>query len=236
MPEPTPEAWAHIRYAYEHTDKPLAHICADNGITIPMLRYRMKLWEWTRRKPLIPREGPPPAVLPSADTFLHPPLDGEGRRFERERKPTGWGEAETFANHPTPPAFADAAAGDPPRPGEGKEVQMGRGDEGAATTIVPRLQGAIARVLQAIEATIARLAAGPYHPREMEQAGRALSSLTRTLRELNALLAQQPAPGAPDDDPVPENIDEFRNQLAQRIRAIIAARKQRIEEAKREET
>jgi hypothetical protein len=234
MPEPTPEAWAQIRYAYENTDQPLAHICADHEITIPMLRYRMKLWEWTRRKPLIPREGPPPvAVMPSADTFLHPPLDGEGRRFERERKPTGWGEAETFANHPTPPAFADAAAGDPPRPGEGKEVQAGRGDEGDPAAIVPRLQGAIARILQAIEATIARLAAGPYHPREMEQAGRALSALTRTLRELNALLGQHKAD---DDAPDPRDIDEFRQELARRLKGIIAARKQRIEEAKREET
>jgi hypothetical protein len=171
--------------------------------------------------------------MPSADTFLHPPLDGEGRRFERERKPTGWGEAETFANHPAPPAFAHAATGDPPPPGEGKEVQAGRGDEGDPAAIVPRLQGAIARILQAIEATIARLAAGPYHPREMEQAGRALSSLTRTLRELNALLSQH---RADDNAADPRDIDEFRQELARRLRGIIAARKQRIEEAKREET
>jgi hypothetical protein len=99
--------------------------------------------------------------------------------------------------------------------------------------IVPRLQGAIARILQAIEATIARLAAGPYHPREMEQAGRALSALTRTLRELNALLGQHKAD---DDAPDPRDIDEFRQELARRLKGIIAARKQRIEEAKREET
>ena len=64
MPEPTPEAWAQIRHDYEHTDKPLAHICTDHEITIPMLRYRMKLWDWTRRKPLIPRHGPPPVPVP----------------------------------------------------------------------------------------------------------------------------------------------------------------------------
>ncbi|MCW5690042.1 MAG: hypothetical protein KIT76_15960 [Pseudolabrys sp.] len=82
------------------------------------------------------------------------------------------------------------------------------------------MQSAVARVLPAIEAIIARLAAGAG-PREMEQAGRALSSLTRTLRELNGLLAQHGIRPA-DDDPVPENIDDFRNELARRIRVLIA--------------
>jgi multidrug resistance efflux pump len=97
-----------------------------------------------------------------------------------------------------------------------------------------RLQGAVARVLPAIEATIARLAAGPHHPRAMEQAGRTLSSLTRTLRELNALLAEHKAETG-DDEP-PRDIDEFRQELARRLQGIIATRKQRIEEAKTAET
>jgi hypothetical protein len=106
---------------------------------------------------------------------------------------------------------------------------------------VPRLQSAVARVLPAIEATIARLAAGPYHPRDMEQAGRALSSLTRTLRELNALLSQhhargETADGAADDDDMPEDIDAFRYELARRIDAFVASRTSDDGEAKREET
>jgi hypothetical protein len=84
---------------------------------------------------------------------------------------------------------------------------------------LPRLQSAVARVLPAIEATIARLAAGPRHPREMEQAGRALSALTRTLRELNALLSQHIARAAETEPPI--DIDEFRNELARRIEAIV---------------
>jgi hypothetical protein len=71
MSEPTPEAWAQIRHDYEHTDKPLAHICAEHEITIPMMRYRMKRWEWTRRKPLIPRHGPPPV---ERAVFSPPPV------------------------------------------------------------------------------------------------------------------------------------------------------------------
>ena len=86
-------------------------------------------------------------------------------------------------------------------------------------------------MLPAIETIIARLSAGPLHPREMEQTARALGTLTRTLRELNALLAQHPAPAAADDDPIPEDIDEFRFELARRIRAFIAARQDAREAA-----
>ncbi|MDI1344229.1 MAG: hypothetical protein PSV22_09050 [Pseudolabrys sp.] len=218
MPEPTLDAWAQIRHDYENTDKPLAHICADNDITIPMLRYRMKRWEWRRRKPLIPREGPP--AVPCEE----PPM-----QHEIATPPT----PSAAQSHPTPPAFAQASTGDPPpqEPAPGR-AQARPGWEGKEN-IVPRLQSAIARILQAIEATIARLAAGPQHPREMEQAGRALSALTRTLRELNALLGQH---RADDDAPDPRDIDEFRQELARRLKGIIAARRQRIEEAKRQET
>ncbi len=78
MPEPTPDAWAQIRHDYEHTDRPLAHICFAHDITIPMLRYRMKRWEWRRRKPLVPREGPPPVA---GDEFaVASPLPACGER------------------------------------------------------------------------------------------------------------------------------------------------------------
>ena len=58
----------------------------------------------------------------------------------------------------------------------------------------------------------------------MEQTARALGTLTRTLRELNALLSQH-APRAVDDyDDMPEDIDAFREQLAQKIEAFMEAR------------
>jgi hypothetical protein len=102
--------------------------------------------------------------------------------------------------------------------------------------IVPRLQGAVARVLPAIEANLARIGLGTMHPREMEQAGRALSSLTRTLRELNTLLTEHQA-RAPVGrrctcgDPVPDDIDEFRHRLALKIDALVAAHKEEAENA-----
>ncbi len=90
--------------------------------------------------------------------------------------------------------------------------------------IVPRLQGAVARVLPAIEATLAKLAAGPMQPREMERAARTLTSLTRTLRELNGLLSQHQTPGAAQHDDWPEDIDAFRIEFARRINAFVDSR------------
>lgn len=59
--------------------------------------------------------------------------------------------------------------------------------------IAARLQGAMARVLAAIEIAFAQLLSAPAQPREIERAARALAPLTRTLRELNAMLGQYPA-------------------------------------------
>jgi hypothetical protein len=87
-----------------------------------------------------------------------------------------------------------------------------------------RVVHAVVRVLPAIEATLAKLAAGPQRPREMEQTARTLGALMRTLRELNALLSQHPLRSADDYDDMPEDIDAFRLELARRIRAFIESR------------
>jgi hypothetical protein len=208
MPEPTPEAWAQIRHDYEHTDKPLAHICAEHDITIPMMRYRMKRWEWTRRKPLIPRHGPPPV---ERAVFSPPPVraanggEGSGVGGEAAIPPTASGE------NPPHPISSPCSEID-------LSPQAGRGDEPVA--IVPRLQAAAARILPAIEVAVARLASGELNSRDLEKTGRTLATLTRTLRELNALLVQHDAPLQPEDNPL--DIDEFRNELARRIRAFVA--------------
>lgn len=80
-----------------------------------------------------------------------------------------------------------------------------------------RLQGAVARVMRAIETTSARLTGG-IHLRETEMTARTLVSLTRTLGELNALLAQQKAKEPKRND------EELRASVARKLAAIIAER------------
>ena len=41
MPDLSPEAWAQIRDAYEHTERPVADICAAHGISSSTLRDRV---------------------------------------------------------------------------------------------------------------------------------------------------------------------------------------------------
>ena len=249
MPDLTSEAWTQIRYDYEHTDRPVEDICAEHGVSSGTLRDRMRRWQWKRRRAPIPREGPP--ALAAHELASPPPVraanGGEGSGVG------GLCAAQTAEpSPPTPLRLACASRSDPPHRFAGggmtyaaplrnaSEMDEGRHSEeesGAAVphvasgailetdaaAIVPRLQSAVARVLPAIEATIARLAAGPHHPREMEQAGRALGTLTRTLRELNALLSQHQVRAAADDD-MPEDIDAFRNELARRIEAFVESR------------
>jgi hypothetical protein len=80
-----------------------------------------------------------------------------------------------------------------------------------------RLQAAIARVLPAIEAALARLAAST-DPRELDHAARTLGGLTKTLRELKALLSEYPAPKSEEDT------EAFRARLMHKIEGIIAQR------------
>jgi hypothetical protein len=106
--------------------------------------------------------------------------------------------------------------------------------EAETTTAVPpddrpiaeRLQSAVARVLPAIEGTLATLATGAAHPRELERAARVLAALTRTLRELSGLLAQHQTkqPACERDQYTPEQVDAWRFELARKINALVDER------------
>ncbi|MEA2871315.1 MAG: hypothetical protein QOH67_1291 [Hyphomicrobiales bacterium] len=201
-PELTPETWMQIRYEYEHTEKPVDDICLDHGVSPTTLRERMRRWRWTRRRQPISAEGPPP-VLPNE--YAGPLVPAAAPI--RAPAPSVWVEAH---DEPAPDSPAPyAAPREEPPPGQSE--------------IVPRLQSAVARVLPAIEATVARLA-GPMPPREMERAARTLTSLTRTLRELNGLLSQYPAPPDPDNERGPDDPDEFALDLLRRLNEFAASR------------
>jgi hypothetical protein len=211
------EAWAQIRHDYEHTERPIEDICAEHGISSGTLRDRMRRWGWTRRRPPIPPAGPLRAPALQIDPAAQP-------------LPT-MRACDPAAPNLVAPSLAAAPQIETAAPCRPEAPQVAAGEdmpacgEGRDTAIVPRLQNAVARVLLAIETVAAKLTAEATHPRELERAARALAALTRTLRELNGLLSQRQAPAADaDDDEPPEDIDEFRRVLAQRIHAFIADR------------
>lgn len=144
----------------------------------------------------------------------------------------GWTPRRVPIPREGPPAMAITPRLDhPPLEGEGQHAiaPQAMSDtpspvDADPASVAPRLQSAVARVLPAIEAIIARLGAQPMPPREVEQTARALGTLTRTLRELNTLLAQQPLSATNAYDDIPEDLDAFREHLARRIEAFLASR------------
>ncbi|HEX5210465.1 MAG TPA: hypothetical protein VFW22_01860 [Pseudolabrys sp.] len=253
MTDQNADRWAQIRYDYEHTGRPVADICAEHGISANTLRDRVRRWGWTKRRAPIPHDGPPAVVAhrhaAAADFTPFVPAQAGTQEHESPRN------EGTFSPTPALPVADDGNAGaapqaEPARPypgprllGETRSALL-RGDErehdgpliaepsapadADPATIAPRLQSAVARVLPAIEAIIARLSAQPLKPRELEQTARALGALTRTLRELNTLLAQQPLQAAEPYDDMPEDMDAFRNALAERIRIFCETRAREI--------
>src|SRR5947209_1642309 len=137
-------------------------------------------------------------------TRRRPPIAAEGPPATEPSEQVTLAPALTPAGMPAPSAASEQAPAEP-------------------AEIVPRLKGAVARVLPAIDATLGKLAAGPMHPREMERAVRTLTALTRTLRELNELLDQHQPSGGRTNDDYPEDIDAFRIDLARRIDAFVAS-------------
>ena len=64
----TADDWARVRRDYECTNRKLFDICAEHGISERTLHDRVRRWRWKRRSAgLVPREGPPPVVVPSIE-------------------------------------------------------------------------------------------------------------------------------------------------------------------------
>jgi hypothetical protein len=215
-PELTDKPWAQIRNDYEHSDRHVEDICAEHGISSGTLRDRVRRWGWTRRRAPIPREGPPPTPAPLAPTLYPSPACGGGE---------GGGPALRESDMAAPSLAMIAPRAVPtlyPSPACGGGTGGGAPVEPDDRPIGPRLQGAVARVLPAIEATLTRLGAEPMHPREMERAARALAVLTRTLRELNSLLRQHAADEAARLEKSVD-VETLRRDLALKLEAIVGA-------------
>jgi hypothetical protein len=112
-----------------------------------------------------------------------------------------------------------------PRRNTGCETDLGHGTPGngeAETDLVVRLRRAVVNELAAVESVRERLKNEPQSPVAAERTARTLSKLTDTLQKLQRLQCAVPANGPAYD--MPADIDEFRNQLARRIRAFVESR------------
>lgn len=94
------------------------------------------------------------------------------------------------------------------------------------TAITVQILRAVARGLDVVEGVLARL---DPSAKDAERTTRTLAEVCRTLHETAALTRPDDPERRddPDDDPIPDDIDEFRRELARRIRGIVEAERGR---------
>ena len=193
----TPELLANGRYRYEQTNESLISIASDFGVHRNTLRALVEREGWVRYK------QPPRDLLPAAKLLAQAnglndlPSAAAAAPIEKKTELQQPGSAENG------PAL--------PPPGE---------------TII-RLHRAVLEELGAVEAMRARLKREPQNPVDAERTARTLSSLTETLQKLQRLQCTLPETEFKDDDDMPVDIDEFRRELARRIRVFVESRTER---------
>jgi hypothetical protein len=109
------------------------------------------------------------------------------------------------------------------------------GEADAAAAVTPEERAALgARVFRAAQAQMTTIESvlKSFQPAEgeppSERTVRIIAALNKSLREISAMLGRdQTPPHETDNDPVPRDIDEFRRELARRIRHFIEARRAR---------
>ena len=93
--------------------------------------------------------------------------------------------------------------------------------------LVARLRRAVLDELTVVESLQERLKNEPHSRVAAERTARTLSTLTDTLQKLQRRQCTLPETERKDDDDMPADIDEFRNELARRIRAFVESRAER---------
>lgn len=206
MPHYSPELVESVVHDYVYTDKPVSQIAADHNINerdVTRIRHAAG----------IPPRGKRVRALPPAMQLLletkkqlkaaAPPEQDAGRNTRGEAEhiaPQDAGGAMRSADCALPAPFSDASA-------------------------IARLERLIELELAALEATRAELGLLARASTEAERCARTLSILSQALRTVIRLRAGTASEqGSSDDDDMPDDIDDFRNELARRIHAFVDSR------------
>jgi hypothetical protein len=93
-------------------------------------------------------------------------------------------------------------------------------------TLAQRIQRVVEREIDAVERVLNVIT--PADQGEADRSARTLANISRTLREIAALNEpEKVTPPDANDDPIPDDIDEYRDALARRIRGFFEARRAR---------
>lgn len=146
-----------------------------------------------------------------------------------DRRIVEWGWTPRHApRHATDRALVAAPPSQSPVSADAASAPANESDLRKANAL--RIQQLVATTLAAVEGVLAKV--GPADEGGAERSGRTLAAVARTLQEMSAIA--QPDDETPpddadhDDDFGPRDIDEFRQELARRIRGIVEARRARV--------
>jgi hypothetical protein len=121
----------------------------------------------------------------------------------------GWTPRRYNCGEASQTRFAAPEAAATPAPDEPAEV----------LPFAERLQRVLNGELAVIERTLKVL--GPANNAEAERTARILAAISRTVQDIQASAEGQASSDDADDDPVPRDIDAFREELARRIHALV---------------
>src|SRR3954452_24704633 len=215
------ELKAHARHRFEETPESEYSIATDLGMHHVSLKRLAKREGGVRRNPPPLREITGVMRLAQevealARVAASPP-PGAGRSTAKGMPPTP---------DPSPPLASLAGGGEQTECGEREQTEPAAPashQSAADTSAIDRLEAAVLKELAVVERQRAELGREPLRPFDANIIARTLASLTETLSKLrrHRLAAQPQADQAYDD--MPADIDEFRNELARRIRALVAS-------------
>jgi hypothetical protein len=235
----SPELIAAMRHDYEDTDKSLARIAADHGVSERTVNRMRDREGWVRRSERVRHLPPAMQALREATKLLAaraqgreagaaaapPPERGRSTRKARRVRV----DLRSNDTRPPPPPT--------PRKGGGARGLFGAGacdgsmlaEEGepppaSGLTTIERIERLVERELAAEEAVRAQLGPLPRHPADAERCARTLATLTQTLHALARLRSGLAPDSELSNDDMPRDIDEFRRELARRIRAFVQSR------------
>jgi len=208
----TPELLADGRHRYEHTDETITSIAFDFGVHKSTLTRLATREGWVRYVR-------PPRDLPQAKKIrisVEALAQGQG---------AGTKPQTSLEEIPTRLASTESRLGDLPfsKGGEEREAAAEEEQLPSPAELVRHLYREAFEQFRALRAMREQFAYQTQSQRDIDKITRSLATLTDTLRKLLPMQSANSQSETAYDD-MPLDIDEFRNELARRIRAFVASR------------
>jgi transposase-like protein len=204
----SPEFLAALRARYEQTDQPMNALAAEFGIGVTTLQTLARKNGWSPRSQRM-RECPPLMQLQEDAAALVDALPERAIEAQQVTPSRNGTLTHIAIPSPTLPVSGGGSEAVPPAL--------------TASTLSPveRIEALILKELAAEEARRSALGTRPRPAYEMERCARTLAVMTQTLERLQRLHTKSGGQDD-DDDPVPKDMDAFRDELARRIEGFVA--------------